>query len=377
MNNILVVGLGYIGLPLALRLAEIGHNVYGYDCDLERLSAIRNGISPFPGEPMISEKLVETSMNLWSLESYHQDRLDVIIFCTPVDTEDCQQLLDAMKYYDLKNKLVIVESTLPPLGADKIKAALPESAEFAYCPERLSPGSMWYDICHQVKIVSGSALACTLYADVTYGNVILTDLRTAELIKLVENAYRYEKVNFANRLALRCQELTGANVWKVVDILNSKLELQIDLLCPGAGIGGYCLEKDYGLLGLEWFYGDDYEAGPSYLIACHLGDGDTVFLGEAYKANVSDTRNSPARVIVSQMLADGHLGQYQILDATVDIPACETLVIVQAHSIYKAIDWSSIQAKTVIDLCGFFQREIALPEAREWEYVCLGISDDS
>ena len=128
-SNILVVGLGYIGLPLALRLAEIGHTVYGEDTDTDRQRQIADRVSPWSLEPKINEKLQETLMRLWSGDLY-----DTIIFCTPVDTEDCQQLLNVMSGYDLEDKLVIVESTLPLNGTDKVKAALPESSNFAYAP---------------------------------------------------------------------------------------------------------------------------------------------------------------------------------------------------------------------------------------------------
>lgn len=370
MNNILVVGLGYIGLPLALRLAEIGHTVYGEDIDADRRRCIEKRISPWPDEEHIDWAMAEITLRLWAGESY-----DTIIFCVNVDTADCEQLLAAMQNYDLDGKLVIVESTLPLLGTDKVKAILPESTHFAYAPERLTAGRLWWNLCHLPRVIGGSSLAYELYADVTYGDIILTDLRTAELVKLAENAYRYEKIDFANRLALRCQELAGGDVWKVIDILNERLES--DMPNPGAGIGGYCLGKDNNFLGVNPNIAllDAYVYRLADWIVKQGVGKRYVLLGEAYKANVSDGRNSPGHIF-SNVLCTRYPKTTILYDATVDIISCDTLVIVQPHSIYKAIDWRNLQAKTVIDLCGFFQRVMALPDEseRNWEYVCLGVS---
>lgn len=370
MNNILVVGLGYIGLPLALRLAEIGHTVYGEDINADKRRHIENRVSPWPMEPEIADKLEETTFKLWDREPY-----DTIIFCVNVDTAGCRQLLMTMQNYNLDKKLVIVESTLPPLGTDKILAALPNSAKFAYCPERTTPGRLWWNLCHLSRVIGGSSLALEIYRDVTYGDVVLTDLRTAELVKLAENAYRYEKIDFANRLALRCQELPGGDAWKVIDILNERLES--DIPNPGAGIGGYCLEKDANFLDAK----DDVALLELYvyqladwIIKLGIGERYTL-LGESYKPNISDTRNASGAILSNVLCAKYHKTTV-LYGAVTDIIPCDTLVIVQPHSIYEAIDWCNLQAKTVIDLCGFFQREMHLPDEseRNWDYVCLGVN---
>lgn len=373
MNNILVVGLGYIGLPLALRLAEIGHNVYGEDIDADRRKCIENRVSPWPMEPEIGDKLKETTLKLWDREPY-----DTIIFCVNVDTADCKQLLAAMGNYNLDRKLVIIESTLPPNGTDKVMSVLPESVHFAYCPERLTASRLWWSLCHLPRVIGGSPLAYELYTDLTYGEIVLTDLRTAELVKLAENTYRYEKIDFANRLALRCQELPGGDVWKVADILWDKLGVAIPL--PGAGIGGYCLEKDSRFLDLDiaWYTKEGGLARSDVfnLVFSHICDSDVVVLmGMAYKADVADARNSPGEALARD-LAFHRSNQVTRVDAIADLPSGDIFVIIQPHSIYKAIDWRSLQAKTVIDLCGFFQRAMTLPDESErgWEYVCLGVN---
>jgi UDP-N-acetyl-D-mannosaminuronic acid dehydrogenase len=376
MNNILVVGLGYIGLPLALRLAELDHTVYGEDISADRRKCVTERVSPWPMEPEIGDKLQSTTLKIWTGDLY-----DTIIFAVNVDTVDCKQLLDAMKYYDLYEKLVIVESTLPPLGTDKVKAALPESARFAYCPERLTAGKLWWNLTHEARVIGGDPLALEIYRDVTFGDVVLTDLRTAELVKLAENAYRYEKIDFANRLALRCQELPGADVWKVIDILNERLGSDVPL--PGAGIGGYCLQKDRQFLSVpsSLFEDIDYTSEEireyARLLAEFIrpyGYGTCVFLGGAYKANVSDRRNSPADILAEELYKLCQASSF-ILDAGIR-PSADTIVIVQPHDIYKAIDWRGLEAKTVIDLCGFFQRQMHLPDESErgWDYVCLGMN---
>lgn len=361
MNNILVVGLGYIGLPLALRLAELGHTVYGRDIDSEKRKVIKDRISPWPLEPQIDFKLKHTTLQLWNGEDY-----DTIIFCTPVNDTNLSDLLPAMQLYNLDDKLVIVESTLPPLGTDKILSMLPKSAKFAYAPERLTAGRLWHNLTQLPRVIGGDSMAAEIYQRVTSGHITLTDLRTAELVKLAENAYRYEKIDFANDLALECQELLGANVWNVVDILNS---FGVDLPTPGAGIGGYCLVKDHEFLSVGERWRDT--AG---LVQSYLQKGDRlILLGEAYKANVSDMRNSPAWDLLAGLpLYD--LDSHIIIDQADTIPSCDVLVIVQPHSIYREIDWSAIGARIVIDLCGFFQIYTNLPEDRQWQYVCLGVN---
>ena len=338
-----VIGLGYVGLPVACMFAKSGFKVIGLEIKQDRTDKINSGENPIEGEePGLSELLQEvvTSGQLMATTDYGiLSQADIVLIDveTPVDENNtpqyvalrsaCTSLAKVMK----DGVLVIVESTVAPGTIDRTVRPLLEEASgmksnegfyLGACPERVMPGKLLANLRKMSRVCGGSTQEVADVMVVLYRNIVEADLDTAdpvtaELVKTTENTYRDVQIAFANEVALIC-ESNGADVWRVRELVNKSPYRNMHL--PGAGVGGHCIPKDPWLLA----YSVADSENPLRLIPSaravndnmpiHVGElvksalaengltlsgSRIIVLGYAYLENSGDIRNSPSEKLVS------------------------------------------------------------------------------
>jgi len=339
-KTVLVMGLGYIGLPTSVTLANAGVKVKGYDVNPAVTSALRGGRIHIV-EPFLQEEFEDavSSGNLAFVDKYEPADIFIIAVATPFkrggagDPEaDLTYVFSAARMVGevlAKGNLVILESTVPPGTTGEMTRLLVETSglsedEFftAHCPERVMPGRILHELRHNDRVIGasrheGAEKAHLLYSKVvTEGRIILTDDKTAEMCKLAENTCRDINIAYANELSIIADRV-GVDVYKVIEIAN--LHPRINILRPGVGVGGHCIAVD------PWFLAQagGNEAG---LIAaarrrndnktnwvCEkvsrlcggLEDKTVTVLGLAFKEDVDDIRESAAIRLCDMLRAKG------------------------------------------------------------------------
>ena len=340
--NIGIVGLGYVGLPLAVAFAEAGHEVVGLDTDprkIESLAAGRSYIEDIPDEAMapLSGRLQATT------EYAELEPCDAVIVCVPTPLTssrepDLTYLIEASNALSKvlrEGQLVVLESTTyPGTTRERLLPILEESGmsagdqfNLAFSPERIDPGRTDHTIRTTPKLVGGVTEACAerareLYSEICDEVVVLSTPEAAELAKLLENIFRSVNIALVNELSQLCDRL-GIDVWEVIDAAATK-PFGFMRFDPGPGMGGHCLPVDPFYLAFKArehdFYPEFIElagkvnrAQPAYcvdLIARTLNEAgksvhgsNVLVLGVSYKAGVGDTRESPALQII-RLLTD-------------------------------------------------------------------------
>ncbi len=341
-----VVGLGYVGLPLALHFVEAGFSVLGFDIDEERVAALRNG------ESYVLD--IDSALVAAAVESgrFHattdMDRLgesSTISICVPTplrktrdpDMSFIRGALDQIATHLRAGQLIVLESTSYPGTTEELLVPMVETAGFevgstvfvASSPERVDPANAVWTIANTPKIVGGVTDACTELCASLYGTIVEQIVRvgrpiTAELTKLMENTFRSVNIGLANEMALICQGL-GVDVWEVTDAAATKPFGYMPFY-PGPGIGGHCIPVDP--LYLSWkMRGEGAQARfidladdinrsmPRHVVSRisgmlnHRGlavrAAQVLILGVAYKKNVSDVRESPAVDVMTELVEQG------------------------------------------------------------------------
>lgn len=340
MRRIAVVGLGYVGLPMAATLAAGGLDVVGVDLNPRILEQVNRGEAPF-AETELSGA-VGTAVIAGRLKASGQvPPADAYIIAVPTplsadggaDVSAVMAAAEAIAGVLSGGEVVVIESTVPPgttrqvsamIGALRPDLRMPHEAavpdvHVAHCPERVLPGRVMAEMMSNDRLVGGLTAACAEHAAAIYrsfctGDIVLTDAATAEMAKLAENAFRDVNVAFANELANVCSRL-GLDVWEVRRLANR--HPRVDILAPGPGVGGHCIAVD------PWFIvaaaGEDARlirtarevndgrpgrVAAEVVAACErAGSASVACLGLAFKAGVSDTRGSPAAEVVRQVVA--------------------------------------------------------------------------
>lgn len=267
-----VVGMGYVGLPLALSLAEDGFPVTGLDIDQRKLQSLQKGVLTFAQrEPKFSELLRSVlKKNAIAFSSDYGDlrscRAIVVTVQTPLASDRCSPdysvLLSAAtrvaKVFS-PGTLIVIQSTIAPgtsrslllpLLMRESKKVVGEDFWYAYCPERVMPGRMLSTLHDLPRIIGGDDVvsrraATYLYQPITRGRLDATTIVTAEFTKTAENSHRYLEISYANALALLCEQY-GISYQDVHRLAN--MRDNVHLLQPGVGIGGHCIPKDPWLL---------------------------------------------------------------------------------------------------------------------------------
>src|SRR3989449_3256450 len=334
MAKVVVVGLGYIGLPTAAMLALGGHDVIGVDIQSKVLEALRSGNIPVREKDLTA--IVRDAMRTGRLGvSGKLERADFFIICVPTpksgdkaDLQAVEAASEAVAPCVRKGCTVILESTVPPgTSAGLVRSILERSnlragRDFglAYCPERVMPGNILREIVENDRIIGGideasAETARVLYSSFVRAEIHLTDLNTAEFVKLAENAFRDVNVAFANELS-DLAEAHGVDVWKAIDLANR--HPRVNILRPGPGVGGHCIPVDPLFLLTPRVKArmipaaretNDERADMVIRKASALLRGvkrpKVAVLGVAFKGNADDVRESPAIEVIDQLQEEG------------------------------------------------------------------------
>ncbi|UER55660.1 UDP-N-acetyl-D-mannosamine dehydrogenase [Kineosporiaceae bacterium SCSIO 59966] len=360
-GRLVVVGLGYIGLPTAAAFATQGLDVVGVDVNPATVEAVNRGEVPFV-EPDLGVA-VSGAVRLGRLSaSTDVPAADTYILAVPTplqadrtaDLSAVRAATDALAPRLRGGELVILESTSPPGTTEQIGHWLAEARPdlavagvtadrsgdpvlLAHCPERVLPGRIMIEIVTNDRVIGGvtpeaAERAAAVYRLIVQGRLLLTDARTAELSKLAENAYRDVNIAFANELARVCERL-GVDPWEMIDLANR--HPRVNILRPGPGVGGHCIAvdpwfvvaaapEDATLIRTARQINDDQPgrvaAHVATLVAQAARDGAAgrggrpvrvAALGLAFKANVDDLRESPAVDVVERLRG--------LVDAPIDV----------------------------------------------------------
>ncbi|HOV49136.1 MAG TPA: nucleotide sugar dehydrogenase [Anaerolineae bacterium] len=416
-----IIGLGYVGLPVACLFAEAGFDVIGVDIQAERVAQINAGLSPIEGdEPGLAELLAAVigADRLRATTDYAAlTECDGILICveTPVDERHVpryaalQNALRALGPVLKEGALVIVESTIAPgTMARLVKPLLEETSGrrvnagfyLGHCPERVMPGKLLANLRGVSRVCGGETpetaqAMLALYRQVVQADLDLTDCVTAELVKTAENAYRDVNIAFANEVALIC-EAVGGDVWRVRELVNKSPGRAMHL--PGAGVGGHCIPKDPWLL----VYEAQQQGVPIRLIPAARAVNDSMplhmvelleealaeagrplagarvlVLGYAYLENSDDTRNSPSAVVVERLrergaevvIHDPYVPGYQG-DVYALAQGCDAAVLMVAHRAYRELEWTVLGERLTAPILVDGRQSAAL--ATKWHYRSVG-----
>lgn len=333
--KVCVIGLGYIGLPTAMMLAVHGAEVTGVDYNPELVATLNQGRVTFREDGL--EELYQRALRsgITFTCEYPEAELYVVAVPTPYDQEskkiDPSCVVSAARRVLIvcpKGAVICVESTVSPGTMDRFIRPLVEEAgmvpgvdvHLVHTPERIIPGNMLYELEHNSRTIGADSPAVgervkALYASFCKGEIVVTDIRTAEMTKVIENTYRDINIAFANELAKICHQ-DGLNVHEIIRIANK--HPRVNILSPGPGVGGHCISVD------PWFLVGDYpnlanlikqarlvnDSMPEYVLsriseimeAEGLRDiGRVGLYGLTYKENVDDVRESPTLQLLESM----------------------------------------------------------------------------
>jgi UDP-N-acetyl-D-mannosaminuronic acid dehydrogenase len=409
-----VIGLGYIGLPTAAILADSGVSVLGVDNNQSVVDTINQGLVHIK-EPQL-DALVDKVVKNGSLRAVTEPQeADAFVIAVPTPFKDnhkpdlsyikasVKSLAPLLK----RKNIVVLESTSPVGTTEKImnwmKDIRPDlnfpvfgetdsSADIsiAYCPERVLPGNAIYEMVKNDRIIGGITANCSnnvidLYKTFIEADCLITDCRTAELSKLVENAFRDVNIAFANELSIICDHL-DINVWELIKLANH--HPRVDILQPGPGVGGHCIAVD------PWFIVNSApsrarlikvarlvnDEKPKFVIekinqAIKINkkkkkDLNIACLGLAFKPDIDDLRESPALEIAKKISLMGFSKIFLVEPNINQIPSCfksentmmrnldsalfeaDIIVLLVDHSEFKSMDLGLLSGKQVIDTRG-------------------------
>ncbi len=391
-----VVGLGYVGLPVACMLARSGFRVTGVDINREKVAKIAAGQSPIGGEEpglaeLVAEVIPSGKLSV-TTEIAQLASAQVVIICvdTPIEPDTklplyrgLRGVLKALGPALQAGALVIVESTIAPGTMQTV--VIPELEQSSgktagedffvgHCPERVTPGLLLNNLTAMNRSVGGQTpeiadAMLALYSTYVTGQLDPTDILTAEIVKTAENAYRDVQIAFANELAMVCERL-GADVYQVRQLLNKSPGRA--MLMPGGGVGGHCIPKDPWLLIAN--VSADYQAKlipaaraindsmPQHVcqltanaLAQHdkpLRGARVAILGYAFRENTDDDRETPSQYLLEALeqqgavvqIHDPHVRRYTQPLMEV-IAGADAVIIMVAHRAYQSLDLEALRAQ--------------------------------
>jgi UDP-N-acetyl-D-glucosamine dehydrogenase len=341
--RVAIIGLGYVGLPLATAFAEAGFRVVGIDVDQQKIDRANRGESYIPDiSSSVLQKFIDTNFLHFTSDFAALDEVDAISICVPTPLgkthePDISYIISAIKHVRThlhSGQLIVLESTTYPGTTNEV--VLPElestglkvGVDFflAFSPERIDPGNPHFAIHNTPKIVGGVTPICTELAISFYGAAIeqivpTSSTQTAEMTKLLENTFRAVNIGLANEFAIICEKL-NINVWEVIDAAATK-PYGFMRFFPGPGLGGHCIPIDphylswkLKMLGYTTRFIElaaEINTSMPHRVVDKISqalneqrrclNGATILiLGVAYKGNVGDTRESPALDIIEELM---------------------------------------------------------------------------
>lgn len=404
MENIKAVfmGLGYIGLPTATVAAGKELRVIGVDINKKVVETINQGHIHIvePGLQQLVQNVVEVG-NLRA--SLIPEEADVFLIVVPTPFKggnhepDITYVAAATKAvipYLKEGDLYIIESTSPVGTTEKMmqliyteRPELKDKIYIAYCPERVLPGNVLYELEHNDRVIGGinkesTEKAVHFYSRFVKGNLHKTNSRTAELCKLTENSSRDVQIAFANELSLICDK-AGINVWELIELANK--HPRVNILQPGCGVGGHCIAVDPYFITADFPVESQLIAKSreinnykSFWCAEKIKNAILEFelknkrkpvvaiMGLAFKPNIDDLRESPAKYIAQKviqaeldglMIVEPNISEHPVYKLTHYAEAYEKADIVTflvAHNEFKTLPWTD--DKVILDFCGIFKK---------------------
>lgn len=336
-----IIGLGYIGLPTALMFASRGVNVVGVDYNKNLVESLKNGKITFEEEGLDDLFNLALDKDIQFTTEYTKSDIYIVAVPTPYIKESkkidpCHVISAVNSILDVceKGTIICIESTVSPGTIDRFIRPVIEERSFVigqdvhlvHTPERIIPGNMIYELEHNSRTIGcddkeiGEKIK-ELYSSFCKGDMIITDIRSAEMSKVVENTFRDINIAFANELAKICR-MDNMDVYEIIKIAN--MHPRVNILQPGPGVGGHCISVD------PWFLVGDYPAitnliwearkindsMPEFVLQRisdimkehNIKDVSKVGLyGLTYKEDVDDTRESPSMQLLEKM--ESHLAQ--------------------------------------------------------------------
>ena len=366
----LFMGLGYIGLPSAALVAKNGIDVVGVDVNPNVVDTVNQG----------KVHIVEPDLDILVREVVHSGKLrattvpesaDVFFIVVPTpfkhnrraDISYVEAATRAVVPHLKEGNLFIIESTSPVFTTEKITALIyklrPELKDkiyIAYCPERVLPGDILNELVHNDRVIGGideeSALrAIEFYKHFVKGQLHATDARTAEMCKLTENSSRDVQIAFANELSMVCEK-AGINVWRLIELANK--HPRVNILQPGSGVGGHCIAVDPWFIVTEYpeqanlikraRETNDYKSdwcATKVISACvdfvqkHNREPIVACMGLAFKPDIDDLRESPAKYIASRVINEANAS---VLVVEPNIENHHTFKLTDFQEAYKQAD---------------------------------------
>jgi len=403
--RVAVIGLGYVGLPLATTFAEAGFHVTGIDVDQKKVDQAKRGESYIPDIPdSVLRRLTDEGCLNFRSDYTVLDEKDAIVICVPTPLgktrdPDISYVISAaqqVKKHLQPGRLVILESTTYPGTTDEVVLPELESTGFrvgidfflAFSPERIDPGNPEYHIRNTPKIVGGITNTCTELASALYEAAIervipVSSTRVAEMAKILENTFRAVNIGLVNEIAIICEK-PNVNVWEVIDAAATK-PFGFMRFLPGPGLGGHCIPVDphylsWKLKTLDYttrfiqLASEINRSMPHYVVDKigealneqyrSLNGATILILGVAYKRNVGDVRESPALDIIQLLMArksivlynDEYVPSLTLGDQTFYsqpissglLQAADCVVIVTDHSYYD-VPWIVRETRCIMD----------------------------
>ncbi len=374
------MGQGYIGLPTAALFTRNNCEVVGVDINEEIIEKLNKGIIHIeePGIAEIIKNAVDNNAYTASLTPQKADAF-IITVPTPYIVENyscdlsyvvtaCQTILPYLE----KENTVIIESTIAPMSTDETIKPIFENAGFtigkdlylAHCPERVLPGQILEELVHNNRIIGGVTPECAKKASEVYGQFVegelmLTEAKTAELSKCMENTFRDVNIALANELAKICAEI-GVNALDVIELANK--HPRVNLHSPGPGVGGHCLAIDPYFIYAKApetakiikLARDTNNSMPDFVyenVKKIIPNGKIAVLGVSYKGNTGDDRESPAYEIIAKLESDDyeisvhdpHIDNNRHVDLDEATKDADLILILCDHNEFKKLDYDLIK----------------------------------
>ena len=396
------MGLGYIGLPTAIIAAKHGVDVVGVDINPKVVEVTNQGKLHIiePGmEDMLKEVIAAGKFKAYTTPQESDAYFMVVPTPFKGDHEPDVSYVEAATRAVLpllkEGDLYVIESTSPigttEMMTDIIFAERPELKDkiyIAYCPERVLPGNVIYELVHNDRVIGGlnpesTDKAIEFYSQFVQGQLHKTNSRTAEMCKLTENSSRDVQIAFANELSLICDK-AGINVWELINLANK--HPRVNILQPGCGVGGHCIAVD------PYFITADYPAESkiiasarqinnyksfwcaekvkSTMLEFELKNGRkpvVAMMGLAFKPNIDDLRESPSKTIVGKVMQMCNNADILIVEPNVEehktfkltpyqeaFDKADIVVMLTAHDQFKTLAYD--ENKIILDFCGIYKK---------------------
>ena len=408
-----VIGLGYVGLPLAVEFSNSGYQTLGIDIDDDKINSINNGKNYIKDiDDSLIKNLVKKRLLSAASDFSKVTELDCISICVPTplnkeknpDISYIVSVMEAIKDYLHSNMLIVLESTTYPGSTKELilpyiadnKNLIPgENICLCFSPERIDPGNKTYNTSNTPKVIGGITEKCSevgqlLYSKIINEIILVSSTETAEMVKLLENTFRAINIGLANEIAIMCEKL-GVNAWEVIEAAATK-PFGFMKFTPGPGLGGHCIPIDpyylsWKLKTLDYdarfikLAGEINTSMPRHVINLISSSLNTIqksingsrilIIGVAYKKDINDYRESPALDIIELLENSGssvnyydpfvkklnfnkiNLNSLKIIDSS-NIRSYDVCVIITDHSI---IDYNLIKdnCRLIVDTRNVFK----------------------